>query len=247
MNIPEILKLADEYNQELPDLPELPKPPSGADIARWIDHTLLKPQATASQIEEVCEEAKTYNFASVCINPFFVPLAAGLLQGTDVKTCSVIGFPLGATQSSVKVVETLTSLAGGATEIDMVMNIGAFKGEDYSQALNDILAVVQVAHNQGAIVKVILEMALLTRKEKTVACLLCKQAGADFVKTSTGFGPGGATVEDVDLMRRVVGSEMGVKAAGGVRTLEDALAMIHAGANRIGASAGVRIVKEAIT
>lgn len=246
MEISEILKLTDEYMEQLPAMPELPPPPKGREIAGWIDHTLLKPDATVFQIKELTEEAKTFRFASVCVNPVFVPLATGLLKGTDVKTCAVVGFPLGATTPGVKVVETLECLSGGATEIDMVMNIGGLKGEAYGQVLNDIEAVVRVAHNQRAIVKVILEMALLTKEEKIIACLLSKEAGADFVKTSTGFGPGGATVEDVELMRRVVGSEMGVKAAGGVRTLDDAMAMIKAGASRIGASAGVRIVNEVV-
>ena len=246
MEISEILKLTDEYMEQLPAMPELPPPPKGREIAGWIDHTLLKPDATVFQIKELTEEAKTFRFASVCVNPVFVPLATGLLKGTDVKTCAVVGFPLGATTPGVKVVETLECLSGGATEIDMVMNIGGLKGEAYGQVLNDIEAVVRVAHNQRAIVKVILETALLTKEEKIIACLLSKEAGADFVKTSTGFGPGGATVEDVELMRRVVGSEMGVKAAGGVRTLDDAMAMIKAGASRIGASAGVRIVNEVV-
>ncbi len=245
MEISEILQLADTYMEELPAMPDLPPLPVGKEIASWIDHTLLKPEATAFQIRDLVDEAREYHFASVCVNPVYAPLAASLLRGSGVKTCVVNGFPLGAVPASVKAMETLVSLSDGAEEIDMVMNIGALKGKAYGQVLNDIEAVVRVAHNRRAIVKVILEMALLTREEKIIACLMCKEAGADFVKTSTGFGPGGATVEDVALMRRVVGAEMGVKAAGGVRTLEDALAMIGAGANRIGASAGVRIVKEA--
>ena len=221
-------------------------PPQGAEIARWIDHTILKPEATAAQVKQICQEALEYNFASVCINPAFVPLAAGLLQGSEVETCTVVGFPLGATLPTVKMAETLTVVAMGATEVDMVINIGALKAEAYGQVLNDIEAVVQVAHNQRAIVKVIIETALLTQQEKIIACLLCKQATADFVKTSTGFSTAGATTEDVELMRRVVGAKIGVKAAGGVRNLSDAQAMIRAGATRLGASAGVTILQEAL-
>jgi len=183
MEISEILKLTDEYMEQLPAMPELPPPPKGREIAGWIDHTLLKPDATVFQIKELTEEAKTFRFASVCVNPVFVPLATGLLKGTDVKTCAVVGFPLGATTPGVKVVETLECLSGGATEIDMVMNIGGLKGEAYGQVLNDIEAVVRVAHNQRAIVKVILEMASLTKEEKIIACLLSKEAGADLYVT----------------------------------------------------------------
>lgn len=240
-----LLELAAAYDQELPPAPPALQIPPGAKIAAWIDHTLLKPDATATQVKVLCQEALEYRFASVCINPAYVPLASGLLAKSPVAVCTVVGFPLGAALPEYKVFETLASINAGAREIDMVINIGALKGEAYGLVLNEITAVVQTAHNQGALVKVILEMVLLTRREKIVGCLLCKAAGADFVKTSTGFGPGGATVEDVALMRRVVGAEMGVKAAGGVRTLADAQAMIQAGANRLGASAGVTIVREA--
>ncbi len=180
------------------------------------------------------------------LTPLFVSLAAGLLQNSEVETCTVVGFPLGTTLPTVKMVETLTVIGMGATEIDMVINIGALKAEAYGQVLNDIEVVVQAAHNQKAIVKVIIETALLTKKEKIIACLLCKQAEADFVKTSTGFSSAGATVEDIELMRRVVGVKMGVKAAGGIRNLDDAKAMISAGATRLGASAGVAIMQEAL-
>ncbi len=221
-------------------------PESPQEIARLIDHTLLKPEATSRQIEQLCAEAREYHFAAVCVNPWYVRLAADLLSDVDdVEVATVVGFPLGATFTEVKVAETLAAIAAGATEIDMVMNIGALKSKRYDVVARDIRAVVQAAHAAGALVKVIIEAALLTQKEKVAACLLAKQAEADFVKTSTGFGPGGATVEDVALMRTVVGDAMGVKAAGGVRTYEQAKAMIAAGANRIGASAGVRIVSEA--
>jgi deoxyribose-phosphate aldolase len=241
----DLFELATAYDQELPSAPPAFEVPSGAMIAGWIDHTLLKPEATAMQVKALCQEAAEYRFASVCINPAFVPLAAGLLTTSRVAVCTVVGFPLGAALPEYKVFETLACINAGASEIDMVINIGALKGGAYGLVLNEIQAVVQTAHNQGALVKVILENALLTRREKILGCLLCKAAGANFVKTSTGFGPGGATVEDVALMRRVVGAEMGVKAAGGVRKLADAQAMILAGANRLGASAGVTIVQEA--
>lgn len=245
-NIPDILAKARDYALELPPAPPSIEQPEGETIAGWIDHTLLKPEATGSQVKKLCAEAREYGFATVCVNPIFVPLAAGLLAGSDVAVTCVVGFPLGATLTTQKVFETLSCLEMGAKEVDMVIPVGALKGEAYGQVLNDIQFVVQVAHNQRAIVKVIIEAALLTREEKLIACLLSQAAGADFVKTSTGFGPGGATVDDVELMRRVVGAGMGVKAAGGIRTLEDARAMIHAGATRLGASAGVQIVKEAL-
>ena len=215
-------------------------------IARFIDHTLLKPEATAQQIVQLCAEAREYHFASVCVNPWYVRLAADLLSDADdVEVCTVVGFPLGATTPQVKAYEAIQTIADGATEVDMVINIGALKSRRFDAVARDIHAVVETAHAAGAIVKVIIEAALLTDEEKIAACLLAKQADADFVKTSTGFGPGGATVEDVALMRAVVGPEMGVKAAGGIRSYEQAQAMLAAGANRIGASAGVKIVAEA--
>ncbi|NOY98909.1 MAG: deoxyribose-phosphate aldolase [Chloroflexi bacterium] len=217
--------------------------PKDLNIASMIDHTLLKPDATPDQIAQLCYEARKYGFASVCINPAHVPLCADLLRGTPVKVCTVIGFPLGATAPEVKAYEAKTALRDGATEIDMVINIGALKGGDHTLVARDIQGVVQVAHAAGAIVKVIIETALLTDEEKVAACLLAKEAGADYVKTSTGFAGGGATVEDVALMRRVVGPEMGVKASGGVRSFEDVKNMVAAGATRIGASAGVKIVQ----
>jgi deoxyribose-phosphate aldolase len=212
------------------------------DVAAMIDHTLLKPDATKDQVIKLCEEAKQYNFASVCVNPTNVSLAASILKGTPVKVCTVIGFPLGATTPTAKAIETRDAIANGATEVDMVINVGALKSGDYDLVKRDIEAVVDAARGK-AIVKVIIETALLTDEEKVKACLLAKLAGADFVKTSTGFGPGGATVEDIRLMRKVVGSDMGVKASGGIRNLESARKMIEAGASRIGASASVAIVK----
>ena len=241
----EMLELAEQYEHELPPAPPAFELPPGGQIAGWIDHTLLKPEATAAQVKAVCQDALEYRFASVCINPAYVSLAHGLLAPAKLPVCTVIGFPLGASLPEYKAFETLACLSAGASEIDMVINIGALKGAAYGLVLNDIQAVVTTAHNQGALVKVILENALLSRREKIIGCLLCQAARADFVKTSTGFGPGGATVEDVALMRRVVGAGMGVKAAGGVRTLADAQAMILAGANRLGASSGVTIVREA--
>ncbi|MBN1305825.1 MAG: deoxyribose-phosphate aldolase [Anaerolineales bacterium] len=219
--------------------------PNDLNVASTIDHTLLKPDATPDQIAQLCFEARKYGFASVCVNPGHVRLCADLLRDSEVKVCTVVGFPLGATSPESKVYETETALRDGATEIDMVINIGALKGGDHTWVARDIRGVVRAAHAAGAIVKVIIETALLNNDEKVTACLLSKEAGADFVKTSTGFAGGGATVEDVALMRRVVGPEMGVKASGGVHTYEEAKSMVAAGATRIGASAGVKIVQEA--
>jgi deoxyribose-phosphate aldolase len=217
----------------------IPEDPS---IGRMIDHTILKPDATPDQIAQLCYEARKYEFASVCVNPTHVKMCAELLRGSPVKVCTVVGFPLGASSTNVKVFETETAIRDGATEIDMVINIGALKGKDYELVAKDINAVVRMAHSTGALVKVIIETALLTDQEKEIACLLAKEASADYVKTSTGFSSGGATAEDIALMRRVVGPEMGIKAAGGVSSYEDAERMVFAGATRIGASAGVKIV-----
>jgi deoxyribose-phosphate aldolase len=217
--------------------------PQDMNLAKMIDHTLLKPDATQEQVAQLCFEARKHGFASVCINPTWVELCAKLLDGSPVKVCTVIGFPLGATSPEVKAFETQIALDHGATEIDMVINVGALKARDLEMVAKDIRGVVNTAHAGKAIVKVIIEAILLTDEEKTIACLLSKEAGADYVKTSTGFASGGATVHDVALMRRVVGPEMGVKAAGGVRTYEDAENMIKAGATRIGASAGVKIIQ----
>jgi deoxyribose-phosphate aldolase len=212
------------------------------DMARYIDHTLLKAEATAEEIDQLCREAERYHFASVCINPTWVRRAAENLRGTSVPVCTVIGFPLGATTPEIKAMEARRALRDGAREVDMVLNIGALKSGDYDLVRSDIEKVVEAAHDGGAICKVILETALLTDEEKVIASSLAKRAKADFVKTSTGFGPGGATVYDVALMRETVGPEMGVKASGGVRTAVDAEDMIAAGATRIGASAGIEIV-----
>ncbi|HBE80205.1 MAG TPA: deoxyribose-phosphate aldolase [Firmicutes bacterium] len=211
------------------------------ELAAMIDHTLLKPEATAEQITKLCQEALQYQFKSVCINPFWVPLAAMLLKGSKVGVCTVIGFPLGAIPVAAKAGEVKEAVRSGAAEVDMVLNIGALKSGQYDVVLEDIKAVVHAA-KWKTVVKVILETGLLTDSEKVKACELCKQAGADFVKTSTGFGPGGATVEDITLMRKSVGEKMGVKASGGIRDYATAMAMIKAGANRIGASAGIAIV-----
>ncbi|GAB4528931.1 MAG: deoxyribose-phosphate aldolase [Anaerolineales bacterium] len=241
----ETLSLAAQYQQSLPaEYPPFPLP-APEEIPAWIDHTLLKPQATAGDIRILCAEARQSGFASVCVNPAWVPLASGELLGAAVKVCTVIGFPLGATFPAVKTFEAQSAIQAGATEIDMVINVGALKSADYETVWQDLTGVVQLAREYGALVKVILETALLTQEEKITACLLSKGAGADFVKTSTGFGPGGATAEDIALMRRVVGPKMGVKASGGVRTWRDMQAMVRAGATRIGASAGMSILEEA--
>ena len=214
------------------------------EMASMIDHTLLKAQATEDQFHQLCAEARQFSFATVCVNPAWVPLCAELLHGSPVKVCTVIGFPLGATLPDVKAFEAQRCIGLGATEVDMVINIGALKSQQHDVVQADIAAVVNAAHALGGSVKVIIEAAYLTDEEKVKACALSKAAGADYVKTSTGFGPSGATVEDVALMRRVVGPEMGVKAAGGIKTAADARAMIEAGATRIGTSAGVKIIAE---
>ena len=217
---------------------------SATDVAKYIDHTLLKPEATRAEIEKLCQEARDFGFASVCVNPTWVKECAYALYGSSVRVCTVVGFPLGATLADVKAYETRRAIFDGASEIDMVLNIGALKSGDDETVRRDIHAVVEAAHDACAIVKVILETALLTDEEKVRASKLAKEAGADFVKTSTGFSKGGATVADIELMRRTVGDELGVKAAGGVKDLTAAREMIAAGATRIGASAGVKIVQE---
>lgn len=211
-------------------------------IARMIDHTLLKPEATKQQVEELCAEAKQYGFASVCINPGYVKLCSQLLRDTSVKVCTVIGFPLGATSTESKTFETERAIKDGAREVDMVINVGMLKSGEFDYVQNDIFAVVHAAHRNNVLAKVIIETGLLTDEEKIKACVLAKRAGADFVKTSTGFAKGGATVGDIALMRLVVGPDLGVKASGGVRTQEQAKALIESGADRIGASASVKIV-----
>ena len=245
-SIAEILELADKYESELPALPSLPPVPTGAQNAGWIAHTLLKPEATSDQIEGLCKEARKHNFASVCVNPAYVPLASGLLVDSQVLVCTVVGFPLGATLPTQKSFEALSCILFGASEIDMVMNIGALKSEAYGLVLNDVQSVAQTAHNQKAILKVILETPLLTHREKIISCLICKAAGADFVNPSTGLVLDEAAVENIDLMYRVVGPNVEVKVAGGIRDYETATTMIRAGATRLGASAGVIIIQEAL-
>lgn len=210
-------------------------------LNKYIDHTLLKPDASQEQIETLIEEAKKYDFASVCVNPTWVSFAAQVLKGTDVKVCTVIGFPLGANTPELKAFETSDAIQNGADEVDMVINIGALKSRNFDLVERDIRAVVEAA--KGTLVKVIIETCLLTDDEKVKACQIAQKAGADFVKTSTGFSTGGATVEDVALMRKTVGPDMEVKASGGARSYEDALAFIKAGATRIGASSGVAIME----
>jgi deoxyribose-phosphate aldolase len=217
--------------------------PTDGSMAHMIDHTLLKPDATQDEVAQLCYEARKHKFASVCVNPSYVKLCSELLEGSGVEVCVVVGFPLGATPTDGKVFETQQAIREGASEVDMVINVGALKSRDYESIERDIASIANACHADNAILKVIIEAALLTDEEKVVACQLSKVAGADFVKTSTGFGPGGATVEDVALMRRVVGPTMGVKAAGGIRTFEDAQKMIAAGASRLGASASVRIIQ----
>ena len=214
-------------------------------LAKYIDHTLLKPDATQDQIDEVLAQAKQYGFASVCINPYWVVRAAASLRDTDVNVCTVIGFPLGANTTQTKVFETGQAIDEGAQEIDMVLNIGELKAGHDGHVRADIQAVADMTHAKGGLLKVIIEAVLLTDDEKVTACKLAAAAGADYVKTSTGFAAGGATVHDVALMRKTVGDKLGVKAAGGIHTYAEAKALIDAGADRLGASAGIQILKEA--
>lgn len=216
------------------------------DLAKMIDHTILKADASEKEVEKLCMEALKYNFASVCINPSMVEKAANILKDSEVKVCTVIGFPLGATTTEVKAFETDDVIKKGATEVDMVINVGKLKDGDLNYVKKDIEAVVNVAKGR-ALTKVIIETCLLTDEEKVIACKLSKEAGADFVKTSTGFSTGGATKEDIKLMRETVGSDLGVKASGGVRTREDAEAMIENGATRIGASASIAICEGTVS
>ncbi|MFZ3070293.1 MAG: deoxyribose-phosphate aldolase [Anaerolineaceae bacterium] len=225
---------------------EAPEPaPSTAAITAIIDHTLLKPDTSEEQMVKFCQEAKDYHFGAVCVNSCWVSFCVKQLEGTSVKVGSTVGFPWGTPSTESKVIETRQAIKAGAREVDMVLNIGKLKSWDYQYVANDIHEVVRAAHKHDVLVKVILETCLLTEEEKVIACLIAKQAGVDFVKTSTGFAGPGATVEDVALMRSVVGLDMGVKAAGGVRTYEDVKKMIAAGATRIGTSAGIRIAQEA--
>ncbi len=224
-----------EFHGQAADVP--------TDLARYIDHTLLRPDALAADVDKLCSEAAEFRFAAVCVNPTWVRRAADNLRGTEVEVASVVGFPFGATPTEIKVFEARRAIRDGAGEIDMVINIGALKSGMQAQVRDDIAHVADACHESGALCKVIIETGLLTDEEKVIACRLAQQARADFVKTSTGFAKGGATVFDVALMRETVGPRMGVKASGGIRTAEDVKDMIAAGATRIGASAGVRIVK----
>jgi deoxyribose-phosphate aldolase len=245
----ELLEQAAVYDVQLPEANVGEYSATSIGIAGRIDHTALKPETTPAQIELLCKEAVQYGFAAVCVNPIAVPLAARRLETCQqIAVCTVIGFPLGACPTATKKAEAQWCLKEGATELDMVIPIGWLKGRKNQYVLDDIRSIVDAAHTHNALVKVILEMAYLTRREKIVACLLSQAAGADFVKTSTGFGPSGATVEDVALMNAVVGGpgRLGVKAAGGIRSLEDAQAMLKAGATRLGASAGVKIIQQAL-
>lgn len=225
--------------------PPAHEPPPAALVAGQIDHTLLKPEATPEQIERLCDEARRYQFASVCVNPLYVALGARLLAESSVAVCSVIGFPLGATSSAAKVCEARQALDDGARELDMVLAVGLLKAGRYAEVFADIRHVVAACHERGALCKVILETVLLDDDEKVAACLLAAHAGADFVKTSTGFAAGGATTHDVALMRRAVGAAVGVKASGGIRSAETARAMLAAGASRIGASASIHLLAAA--
>lgn len=216
---------------------------SKTQLAKMIDHTLLKAEASEADIVKLCQEAKTYGFWSVCVNPFWVPVACRILAETDIRVCCVVGFPLGATTTKVKVIETEEAIANGAREVDMVINIGALKTGDFEAVRGEIASVVRVARAlTGITVKVVLETVFLSANEKITGCKLAQEAGADFVKTCTGFGSNKATVSDVTLLRRSVPETMGVKASGGIQTYEDAMRMIHAGANRLGTSAGVDII-----
>ena len=233
-------RLLDEYNKNVPV--DAPVKLTRATMAGLIDHTILKADATPAQIDQLCQEAREFKFASVCVNTVYAPLCAKALAGTSVDVCCVVGFPLGACATEAKVAETKYALKAGAREIDMVIHVGGLKAGEFEAVYQDIKAVADACHAKGAVCKVIIEAALLTDLEKVEACRLIVEAGADFAKTSTGFGPGGATVEDVRLMRYVVGPEMGVKAAGGIRDAQKAIAMVSAGASRIGASAGIAIL-----
>lgn len=243
-SVPEIAEAVQHAVARIAAAPGERAPRADMPLARYIDHTLLKADATPAQVEHLCAEARWYGFASVCVNSAYVPLCARLLADSAVAVCTVVGFPLGAMATAAKVCEARQAIADGAREIDMVMAIGWLKAGEYTYVRDDIAQLVAVSHAGGALCKVIIETALLNDEEKIAACLLAASAEADFVKTSTGFASSGATAEDVALMRRVVGSSIGVKASGGVRTLADAQAMIAAGASRIGASAGVQIVRE---
>jgi deoxyribose-phosphate aldolase len=244
--VEDVVARAEKVLATRPDVSKLEANPVGRlALTGMIDHTLLKPEATPAMVEQLCAEAAEYHFASVCVNPVYVGRCAAALEGASVAVCSVAGFPLGTNVSEIKALEAARAIEDGATEIDIVMNVGALKAADYALVSDDIAAVARVCADGGAKLKVILETCLLDDLEKTVASLLAVEAGADYVKTSTGMNAGGATVEDVALMRHAVGPDIGVKAAGGIRTYEQAIAMVAAGATRLGASAGIAIVRGA--
>lgn len=237
-----IIKILEDFSLYEKSLRISEKKISPNDLARMIDHTLLKPEASLNEIEQLCDEAIQYHFASVCVNPSYVNVCFDILKSSIVKVCTVIGFPLGATTTQSKFYEAEEAVKNGAEELDMVINIGRLKDKDYEYVLNDIKAITDLAKRHLCTFKVIIETCLLSDYEKVAACLLSKKAGADFVKTSTGFSKAGATVRDVSLMKFVIGEQMSVKASGGIRSYEDASAMISAGAARLGASAGVKII-----
>jgi deoxyribose-phosphate aldolase len=243
----ELIERAKSYEKKLPAFPAGGQV-SADKLSAWIDHTLLKPEATPAQVRAMCEDALKYQFAAVCVNPVYIKLVARLLQDSPVKPCTVVGFPLGVVPTRTKTFETRQAMRQGALEIDMVIPVGLLKGGQVQYVYDDIRAVAEETHARGGLLKVILETCLLTHSEKILGTVLTQAAGADFVKTSTGFSSGGATPEDVALMRRIVGpvSQMGVKAAGGIRSLADAQAMLEAGASRIGTSAGVKLVEESL-
>ena len=242
----QLIRRAKSYTISLPPKPEIKI--KDKSLPTFIDCALHNPEATPEMVEKMCQNAEKYQFATVFINPLFIAIAKNQLENSNVNVGSVVGFPLGAFPTKTKCMEAKLYTALGADEIDMVMAVGMFKAGDYKYVFNEIKTMTEVVHDNGKLLKVILETALLTRYEKILACLICKEAGADFVKTSTGFSTGGATVEDIDLMRRVVGppDEMGVKAAGGIHSLSDAMAMVEAGADRIGARLAVEIIEEYI-
>jgi len=248
MNLNELLsennikKILNDFNEFEKSLKKEKTDFDTKQLAGMIDHTLLKPEATLSEIKQLCEEAKQHNFASVCVNPSYVSTCFDLLKSSNVKVCTVIGFPLGATTTQSKFLEAEEAIQNGAEELDMVINIGRLKDKDYEYVFNDLKTIADLTKKHLCTSKVILETCLLTDEEKVAACLLAKEAGLDFVKTSTGFSKAGATIKDVALMKFVVGDKHKVKAAGGIRSYDDAVAMINAGANRLGASAGVKII-----
>ncbi len=245
-SITNLITLSNQYFDQLPEIPVGQPPPEDGALAGWIECALLQPDATLMQVKALCDAARQIKFAAVCVNPGYVSLASGLLANTPVAVCGAIAYPLGATLPSMKVIEALTCLSNGAAEIEMVINMGALKGEAYGQVLNEIYSVVQVAHNQRAGVTITLQTELLNRREKILACLLSKTAGADFVKTCTEFGQAEVSIQDIDLMARVAGPEVKVKASGCIRTYQRAQDLLAAGAARIVSSSGVKIVQEAL-